>query len=521
MAIYVFQMFYKCMLKVDCSGSVNQIYQLKPFKKVVFTGVTDTFTPSVSNSFSDVMKEKFSEKDLVCLGKKSPEVRSNAEILAKTKLSGENIIENLLYNSTAKIDANKIAEKVNEVEKLMDKNFSSVQLNVNRYDNKVFDIVATDKKKNKKTVSLDENYKTRSIQDTIYETVKGKTYEVKKSKDFQKNITSEVKSEIVRGKNVPVSEIIVAENYKEYSEPSDIKGIFNTKRVYNDGKIEQLSSGFIDKESGLKTIKKHFESLDGTKTNYEFTEDKQGNRKIDYTITDKTGNTLYSNKESFKVIDENTFFSTKNDKSYEIKFLDDNKQLKVKDIQSSEEKELNLYSYVLGNSDKLMPVLKKLSGDELIKMSENVTRLFQTDVDDDSRYFYHPGRKDITTKDNEYILLHELGHSKDMKHYDVSTFKTKDETANTLISVKQEVIDTYNKEKELFNKCFANAQREHIDYFLNSLGHSSGLNGAVKESLAEINALINTYNSVENYSLRSEYLQRYFPKTVACLAKFL
>ena len=34
---------------------------------------------------------------------------------------------------------------------------------------------------------------------------------------------------------------------------------------------------------------------------------------------------------------------------------------------------------MFGNVSKLIPTLKKISGDELIKMSENVTRLFQID----------------------------------------------------------------------------------------------------------------------------------------------
>ncbi len=509
------------MLKVGFSGRISHVNMPQAAKQLAFTSLPDKFEPSVTSSFSDVMKNKFAEKDLLRLAKKSPEFQSNAETLAQTKLSAENILENLYYNYTAKIDAKKIAAKVNEAENLVKDNFASVKLDVNKYDNKVFDITVLDKNKNKKIITLDEDYKTRSIQDVNYQNINGKNYEIKKSKDFQKDVTSEVKSEIVKGWKIPVSEIIVTKDYKEYSEPSEIKGIFNTKRIYNNGKTEQLSLGQIDKNTGAKIVKKDFESLDGTKTHYDFSEDKNGNRNVDYQITDKNGNVIYKDKREFKVIDENTFISTKNDTSYEIKFSDNDKKLNVKNLNTNENKEQDLYTYVFGNSSKMMPVLKKLSGDELIKMCENVTRLFQSDDDDDSRFFYHPGRKDVTSCENEYVLLHELGHAKDMKYYDTTTFKTKDATEKTLISANSDVLKTYGEEKELFNKNFANSQREHIDYFLNSLGHSSGANGAIKESLAEINALINTYNSVDRYSLRSEYLQRYFPKTVAQLAEFL
>ena len=459
-------------------------------KRLYFTSRPDTFSPSVVNTFSDTMKAKFTEKELNRIAKKSEDIQKNAEILAKTKLSGENILDTLLYSFDAKIDAVKIADKVNEVDKLYNDKPVNISLRVNNYDKNVFDIVAVDENKNKKIVTLDKDFKTRSIEDVTYQNVNGKNYEIKKSKD-----------------------------YKEYSEPSDIKGIFNTKRIYNNGKVEQLSSGNIDKKTGIKTVKKDFTSFNGTKTSYEFSEDKEGNRISDYKITDKKGNVLYNNSTAFEIVDENTFISSKNNEQYEIKYSNDDKKLSVKNLKTEEANEIDLHMYIFGNSKKLVPVLKKISGDELIKMGNNVTRLFQ--IDDDTSSYYHPGRKDINTSDNEYIFLHELGHSKDMKNYDTTTFKTKDATENTLISADKNIVDVYNKEKELFNENMSNAQREHIDYFLKSIGHSSGTNGALKESTAEINAILNTYNTVDRYSMRSEYLQRYFPETIAALAKKL
>ncbi len=504
------------MLKVSNLSAINSKYTIaKVVKNINFTSIPDSFEPSVVNSFSDLMKDKFTEKELTKLAKKSPEIQANAEILANTKLSGENILYNLYYNRSSKINAEKLAQKVNETDKLFGDNLLNIEINSNKYDNGVFDITAIGKDKNKKIITLDENFNTRSIQDVVFQD----KYIIKKSKDFKTGVTSEVKSQTVNGKEIPVSELIITKDYKEYSEPSPIKGIFNTKRIYSDGKTEQLSSGKIDEKTGIKTVKKDFVSLDGTQTHYEFSEDNNGNRIVDYKISDKLGNVLYNKSESFEIIDENTFISSVNDNSYEIKYTDNDNKLTVKNQKTKEQNEIDLYSYVLGNSAKLIPTLKKISGDELIKMGNNVTRLFQ--IDDETASYYHPGRKDINTCNDEYILLHELGHAKDMKNYDTTTFKTKDATEKTLISSNENVLATYNKEKELFNKHFSNSQREHIDYFLKSLGHSSGTNGALKEALAEINAVLNTYNDVDRYSLRSEYLQRYFPKTIATLAQLL
>ena len=108
-----------------------------------------------------------------------------------------------------------------------------------------------------------------------------------------------------------------------------------------------------------------------------------------------------------------------------------------------------------------------------------------------------------------------------MKQYDTTTFKTKDATESLLLSADKDIKETYEAEKALFNDNFSNAQREHIDYFMNVTCHPSQTNGALKESLAEINALLNTYNTVDRYSMRAEYLQRYFPKTIAKLAEQL
>ena len=62
--------------------------------------------------------------------------------------------------------------------------------------------------------------------------------------------------------------------------------------------------------------------------------------------------------------------------------------------------------------------------------------------------------------------------------------------------------------------------REHIDYFLSGTNKFSS-SRSEKEAVAEINAILNSCNDVEKYSLRSEYLQMYFPKTISKLAEIL
>lgn len=478
----------------------------------------DTFEKSTV-TFSNKLKEKFDDKQLERLAKKPIEIQEKANILSNTKLSADDITFNLYY-SNKDLDAKKVADKVIEMEKVCGENLKDIKLGSNKYDDTCLDITAITNDNNKKILTIDKKGKPRSSEDVIYQAKNGENFEIKKSKDFKTGMISEITSKVVDNKIIPQTELIIAKDYKEYAEPSEIKGIFNRTRTYNNGKVEEISSGKIDKKTGIKTVKKNMTSLDGTKTEYLFEDDPKGNRISDYKITDKSGKVLYNNSEAFEVIDENTFISSKNDKSYEIKYSEDNKKLNVKDRKTNQNTEIDLYNYILGgNSEKLIPALKTVSGDELIKMKDNVTHLLQ--IDDDTASFYHPSRKDVTTCDTPYILLHELGHAKDMKQYDTTSFKTKDATESLLVSANKDVKETYDKERELFNKNFSNAQREHVDYFIKTSGHPSGTNGALKESLAEVNAFLNTPNSVDRYSMRAEYLQRYFPKTVAKLAEQL
>ena len=50
-------------------------------------------------------------------------------------------------------------------------------------------------------------------------------------------------------------------------------------------------------------------SPDGTRTQYLYENDPQGNRIVDYKITDKNGKVLLNKSQTFEVINENKFIS--------------------------------------------------------------------------------------------------------------------------------------------------------------------------------------------------------------------
>ena len=77
--------------------------------------------------------------------------------------------------------------------------------------------------------------------------------------------------------------------------------------------------------------------------------------------------------------------------------------------------------------------------------------------------------------------------------------------------------DIYNEERNAFNKAYPNAQREHIGYFIQQKGHYGGKLGGLSEVVAEANALRDSYTTEYDLGPRAEYLQQYYPKTIAYL----
>ncbi len=500
-------------------------------KKLSFTDAPPCVNPylkSKKDSFerskiepSDEMKAKFEADDLNRLTK-NPIKYKSAETLLKTAVEPKEIALNVLWMFDEKLNTEKLTEKLLSVQEKCGENLKNINFFKNSYDNSAITISAELKNGGKRTEVYDKDFNLETAEVSEIETKNNKTFEIKKSKDYKHNLVSKTRSELVQGWKVPLTEAIVKKDangneiYKETSEPSEIKGILNTKRTYADGTVKNISEGKISK-NGVVKIRKNLESFDGTKTTYEYLDDPQGNRISKYKIVDKDGKVLMNKEQFFDVISENKFISSENGKDYEININE--KELKVKDLQSGKETKTELGTYLFGDTKALLKILKQIKGDELIAMSETVMRIFTT-PDDLGSSFFNPANKNITTSDDLYTFVHELGHAKDMKNYDITTFKTKDATEGTKISKDENLLKIYNEEKETFNKNTSETQRNHIDYFITNVSNK-GKDGSFSEAVAEINAMLNTYNSVDRFSMRSQYLQQHFPKTIAYVAEKL
>ena len=101
-----------------------------------------------------------------------------------------------------------------------------------------------------------------------------------------------------------------------------------------------------------------------------------------------------------------------------------------------------------------------------------------------------------------FVILHELGHTKDMRKLEK-------------LHSNKDLQKIFNKEKEAFLAKFPQAERKNIDYFLNQKDHYKGKDGGLTEAIAESNALLGTHSSLNLTAIRSQYLQQYFPRTIA------
>jgi len=442
--------------------------------------------------------------------------------LTKTSLSPKNIVSISQEKDFQNI--NKLADKIVETEKEYAGKFIEISAKKDAYKNN--EVLLTTKLNDKETITkaFDKNlnliYDEKEVQDDKKEFLK------KYTTDYRNNTTSEITARIddYVGRPVVLSEkrtirdkfnnIVRTEEMK----PSSIEGVLNVTHTDKDGNIKTISSGTIDKKTGIMSIKRTLTSLDGTKTNYLYENDPEGNRILDYKITDKNGKTLLNISEAFEVINQNKFITSKNNEKYQIDIKDE--ELQVQDLKNKQRKAtFKVGKELQGDSKLLLNTLKQLSGGELIKLRENIDTLQSIDEPLDS--MYTGATRTINTGNNAYLLMHEIGHAIDFKDTDASSNDKYQESLINTISLNKEVNKTYKEELKNFLNKFPNAQRNHIDYFINQSSHPAGENGAIGETIAETNALTNSPKTVESLNYRSQYLQQYFPRTISEVAKRL
>lgn len=447
--------------------------------------------------------------------------------LTKTSISADNIID-LASIKPLLNKSDKAALKILDMEKSLGSNLKRITFNQDVYNNKEFLIQAETQDNIVKTELLDNKLNRCAIEETsIHKLEDGSKYQIKKINDYRNNTISKVRLAFdEKNMSYMTDEIRIIKDKngnvirKEYTSPSEVHGVFNIKYVNADGTETIVSSGKKDPNTGVVTVKKNMVSLDGTRTTYLYEDDPEGNRISDYKITDKKGNIILNNSKTFEVINDKKFITSKNNEKYEISIND--YDLDVIDLNNPEHKvNIPFDRKIMGEKKSIIEALKQMPGEELFKIAQSTKKLVGMSEKTQRNSYYEPETKSIHAGNDLFVILHELGHAVDHKDAKfINKYNGEIETLN-IISKDKKVQQIFEKERKAFNKAFPNAQRNHIDYFINKSNHYNGEIGGLLETIAESNAILTTPKSYGPRTIRTQYLQQYFPNTIALLDKLL
>lgn len=463
--------------------------------------------------------EKFSD-----LYKKNKIDIETVKIFADTKLdinSMSNVYKSYQNSLKDGFDMKKNTYGIihNQVKEIEDKNHE-VLINESLFDKKN-EFVISDKTDNiKYTLSKKGELNAKSYSKDIEKD--GKTIRKIVTEDYKNNSVNTKLKRLENDKFLTYKEIINYKDengntkYKKVSTLSDeVLGNTNIQLIYPDGKIKDISKSSRDNKTGIVTIKKDFISPDGTKSQYLYEDDPQGNRIVDYKITDEKGKVIYQNSQTFEKISDTKFITSNDARKYEINVGE--KSLSVKELGLGKEETIPFKKKVEKfNREEMISLLKKVPGHLLFEAAQDVKKYSGLKKDEALLAYSLPSEKRIASADNLFIFLHELGHIKDSETLKIKN-SVKRHNEEMQYSGNAKIQNTYLKELSNFVKKYPHEQRENAGYFLENDGHYAGKWGALGEIVAETNAIGSSRMTKDSecVSFRTDYLQENFPKTIA------
>ena len=517
--------------KVDGNKGAERKPYLAPQKPDTFERTTETKVAQKKDNVLDKIAKMYNKMTPLKLDKESSDLMVEDNLDAGKVLS---LSKEMTTSDTKKVTLRRCAydKENNYVMKSLGKNGSTLRLldkdlNTLEQENIQLKFDAKGKPVSKKVMTND--FRTNTFNETKFEF----------SKEGYPMMTEAVK--IRRDKN---GKLIRKETY----EKSDVVGMFNVKYEFPNGKTRQISKATVDKKTGHTLIEKDMRSVDMTRTQFRYEDDPKGNRIVDYKITSPDGKVLMKQSQSFEVLGENKYRSSRNDKSYLIEYDKKAKTLNVLDEQKNDGFNIPIKNFVVpkGKEDrnnpekveaseqKIVNMLKKIPGDELLNLANTTVQI--EDIDDKLGSYCSPGiyqmGEDImafstlNVSDDPFVFLHELGHSTDMcgKFVDLKLNEKGEATSVKLLNTLHEdetFKKTYEEERQNFLKEFPTNERNHVDYFIEQEAVAGQPDRGREETIAETNALMNTYQTVDILGIRTQYLQQHFPKTIAYLSEKL
>ena len=293
----------------------------------------------------------------------------------------------------------------------------------------------------------------------------------------------------------------------EYLTPSEIDGLHNWKVVMPDGTVKPIIDVKKSK-NGILTVTKDMEALDGTVTKSKYRKLPDGSWAMRLNIS-KDGKILSGRNVKHKMISANEAESTINGKKYRVLYSSD--EIKLLNAKGETDCVIDLKSLIDANNTpenalKLKNMLKECSADELQVISKKLKTLEFNPIDIDAFADCRAGK--VSNGDDIFTFRHEMGHIDDL----FGTAPAKDMACQGIYSTADDFRKVYSQELNMFMKEFPQTQRQYVDYFINHSDFDTSKQ-SFKETVAELLASNKSPDTCKILSTRTEYLERYFPRT--------
>lgn len=293
----------------------------------------------------------------------------------------------------------------------------------------------------------------------------------------------------------------------EYLTPSKVEGLHNWKAVMPDGTVKPIIDVKKSKK-GVLSVKKNLESLDGTITKQNYKRLPDGSWTMRLNIS-KDGKVLSKRNIKHKMLSANEAESVVNGEKYKVLYSTD--EIRVLNAKGETDCVIDLKSLIDANNTpenalKLKNMLKECSADELQVISKKLKTLEFNPIDIDAFADCHAGK--VSTGDDIFIFRHEMGHIDDL----FGTAPAKDMACQGIYSTADDFRKVYSQELNMFMKEFPQTQRQYVDYFINH-SYLDTSKQSFRETAAELLASNKSPHTCKILSTRTEYLERYFPRT--------
>ena len=293
----------------------------------------------------------------------------------------------------------------------------------------------------------------------------------------------------------------------EYLTPSEVEGLHNWKAVMPDGTVKPIIDVKKSK-NGILTVTKDMEALDGTVTKSKYRKLPDGSWAMRLNIS-KDGKILSGRNVKHKMISVNEAESTVNGKKYKVLYSSD--EIKILNAKGETDCVIDLKSLIDDNNApenalKLKNMLKECSADELQIISKKLKKIEFIPNKIDASADGSVGI--VSTGDDIFTFRHEMGHIDDL----FGTVPAKDMACQGIYSTADDFRKVYSQELNMFMKEFPQTQRQYVDYFINHANLETSIQ-SFQETVAELLASNKSPDINRLFGTRTEYLERYFPRT--------